>query len=252
MQCLLVLQSSERKYYAVDYRRLDVSAIDQTIVQLERRISERFPESHLRDVARELIEISQESAARVDKIKEPILWVRLLVWLLLVIVVCVLLILPFFFHDWGHVDSLLDLIQVIDPSLSAAFFIAAFVIYLLSLERSVKRGRALQAIHELRSMAHVIDMHQLTKDPVMLLPNSSKTASSPERVMTNFELSRYFDYCSEMLSLISKVAALYIQEFDDAVAISAVDEVESLTAGLNSKIYQKMAMLDKHSQTEGV
>ena len=26
-------------------------------------------------------------------------------------------------------------------------------------------GRALKAIHELRSIAHIIDMHQLTKDP---------------------------------------------------------------------------------------
>ena len=29
-----------------------------------------------------------------------------------------------------------------------------------------RQGRILEALNELRSIAHVIDMHQLTKDPV--------------------------------------------------------------------------------------
>ena len=47
--------------------------------------------------------------------------------------------------------------------------------------------------------------------------------------MTLFELSRYLDYCSEALSLTGKVAALYVQRFDDPVALQAVNEVEELT-----------------------
>ena len=40
--------------------------------------------------------------------------------------------------------------------------------------------------------------------------------------MTPFELTRYLDYCSEMLSLTAKIAALYAQSSSDAVVIDAV------------------------------
>ena len=69
------------------------------------------------------------------------------------------------------------------------------------------------------------------------------TESSPKRTMTTFEMSRYLDYCSEMLSLIGKVAALYVQRFDDPVAISAVDEIEDLTTGLSRKVWQKIMLI---------
>ena len=63
--------------------------------------------------------------------------------------------------------------------------------------------------------------------------------------MTDFELSRYLNYCSEMLSLIGKVAALYVQRFDDPVALSAVNEMEDLTTGLSRKIWQKIMILNQ-------
>ena len=57
-------------------------------------------------------------------------------------------------------------------------------------------------------MAHIVDMHQLTKDPERLLQGGPATPSSPQRTMTPFELGRYLDYSSEMLSMISKTAAI--------------------------------------------
>jgi len=64
-----------------------------------------------------------------------------------------------------------------------------------------------------------------------------------KRRMTSLELGRYLDYCSEMLSLTGKVAALYVQHFDDRVALQAVNEIEDLTTGLSSKIWQKLMIL---------
>ena len=43
--------------------------------------------------------------------------------------------------------------------------IGAAVLFLVTLEVRLRRQRALAAIHELRSLAHVVDMHQLTKHP---------------------------------------------------------------------------------------
>jgi hypothetical protein len=36
---------------------------------------------------------------------------------------------------------------------------------------------------------------------------------------------------------------LYIQDFPDDVAVNAVDEVESLTHGLNRRIWQKITLV---------
>ena len=58
------------------------------------------------------------------------------------------------------------------------------------------------------------------------------------------ELGRYLDYCSELLSLTSKLAALYSERFSDSVILQAVDEVETLTTGLSRKIWQKIMILD--------
>ena len=67
--------------------------------------------------------------------------------------------------------------------------------------------------------------------------------SHPRRQLTPFELSRYLDYCSEMLSLTGKCAVLYVQGFDDDVALRAVNEIEDLTTGLSRKIWQKLMIL---------
>ena len=87
-------------------------------------------------------------------------------------------------------------------------------------------------------------MHQLTKDPERLRVRGQDTASSPKRTLSTPELVRYLDYCSEMLSLIGKLAALYVQKFDDPVALAAVNEVEELTTSLSRKIWQKIMILN--------
>ena len=61
--------------------------------------------------------------------------------------------------------------------------------------------------------------------------------------MSSFELTRYLDYCSEMLSLTSKLAALYAQNLPDPVVIDAVNEIESLTTNLSQKIWQKITLV---------
>ena len=61
--------------------------------------------------------------------------------------------------------------------------------------------------------------------------------------MTRFELHRYLDYCSEMLALLGKIAAVYVQEYDDGVALASEAEIETLTTGLSSKIWRKIGIL---------
>ena len=99
-------------------------------------------------------------------------------------------------------------------------------------------------VRQLRAVVHIVDMHQLTKDPEHLLVPSNRTASSPELEFTRFELSRYLDYCSELLSLSSKLAALHAQYVNDPVVLDAVNDIEVLASNLSNKIWQKIMILD--------
>ena len=148
--------------------------------------------------------------------------------------------------------DLVVLVQVSEAGLNIFLLLSAAILFLVTAETRVKRRRALKAIHELRALAHVIDMHQLTKDPERLQVSRTQTPSSPKQNLSPAELGRYLDYCSEMLSLIGKLAALYVQKFDDPVALAAVNEVEDLTTGLSRKIWQKIMIINSDAVKAGV
>ncbi|MDP2775712.1 MAG: hypothetical protein Q8O61_19315, partial [Nocardioides sp.] len=106
-----------------------------------------------------------------------------------------------------------------------------------------QRGRTLALLHQLRSTAHIIDMHQLTKDPEQLRPSYTMTSVSQPLDLTRDEMERYLDYCSELLSLVGKTAALCAEESRDAVVLDTVNSIEELTTGMARKIWQKISTL---------
>jgi hypothetical protein len=135
-------------------------------------------------------------------------------------------------------------VQSAESAINELIFLGLALFFLISLETRIKRHYALQALHRLRSIAHVVDMHQLTKDPAHLLSRFQSTSSSPERSLSRYELMRYLDYCAEMLALDSKIAALFAQNMDDPVILNAVNDMESLTQSLSGKIWQKIMIVD--------
>lgn len=224
------------------FRRLDPEKIIETVQALHQRIEDRFPGSGLGKVVSELLQVAQESVERARWIQQPQLLLRagaVLLSCAILALLCGLVvhIRQFQFNDFTNS------VQALDSSISSVVFIGAAVLFLLSCENRIKRRRALNAIHELRSLAHIIDMHQLTKDPESALRRSPGQAR-PKRQMTAFELTRYLDYCSDAMALISKIAALHVQNFQDPVLLDAVDDVEDLTAGFSRKIWQKITILE--------
>jgi hypothetical protein len=222
---------------------LDPRQIFETVNRLRLRVHARFPNSGLATVAAQLSDVAAKASATSVWIARPIAPLRLLVFSLIVLILSgiglTLWTLPL---PKGGLE-LSQFIQVLESGINDVVLIVAAVFFLASLETRMKRSRALRSIHELRAIAHVIDMHQLTKDPEWILTRGSETGILPPRSMTPFELSRYLDYCSEMLSITGKIAALYIQHFDDSVALQAVNEVESVTTALSGKIWQKLMIL---------
>ncbi len=136
-----------------------------------------------------------------------------------------------------------------ESAVNQVLLLAMAVFFLVSMETRVKRHRALAALHRLRSIVHIVDMHQLTKDPEMTQP-AAATPASPERPHTPFELGRYLDYCSELFSLTSKVAALYGQSLKDPVVLEAVSDIETLAASLSNKVWQKIVVLARGSSPQ--
>jgi hypothetical protein len=233
----------------VRHRRLDASLIAATIDRLCQRVEVRFPGSGLLGVCRELDAIADRATETSAWIGRPILPLRIGAWLLVALILAGLAVTLAALRAPVEPLTLGDLVQAIEAAVNDLVFVAIAVFFLLTLEKRLKRRRALDAIQELRSIAHVIDMHQLTKAPEWVLDPGRSEVVAPARAMTRFELSRYLDYCSEALSLTGKIAALYIQGFDDSVALQAVNEVEDLTTGLSRKIWQKLTIL--YSMGEG-
>ena len=230
------------------YRNLAAHKIHQTTYLLHVRIQERFPDSSLCGVAEEICLVTKEALTRIQFLRRPIWALRILNGALLTSVV---LLIGYMIHALGielsgEFKDVGEFIQILEPALGSIVFIGAFILLVWSTEIRVKRKRAFAALHELRSLAHIIDMHQLTKDPGRLIFHTMDTSSSPQLQMTPFELTRYFDYCSELLSMISKISALYAQNFDDPEALQSVDQLEILTNGLSRKIWQKMSILEPH------
>ena len=131
------------------------------------------------------------------------------------------------------------------------FVFAGIAIYFVWLwpARLVQK-RTLEALHELRSVAHVIDMHQLTKDPERLRPNFKPTSASYIEDLTADELSNYLDYCSELLSMVSKTAALHGERTSDGTVLAAIQGIEELTTGMSRKIWQKIALLPQNRSAD--
>lgn len=227
--------------------RLEGERIVETVERLSRRIGERFPDSGLSRLGSDLLEIAQHTQEHLDEIARPILWLRTATWLM-----AALLIVGALAAFWAVLaaipegfESPLEAVQVLEAGIQDVVFVGFGLVFLVTAENRLRRKQALVFLRELRALAHIVDMHQLTKDPDRLLHPVEDTASSPSRVLTRDELGRYLDYCSEILSLTSKLAALYAQRFDDSVVLQAVDEVEVLTGGLSNKIWQKIMMLDQ-------
>lgn len=226
---------------------IDPAQIVRTVELLRDRIRERFPGSGLSRLAEDLVAVAGATVRRLTWVSKPNLPVRIGAVLLILIIVGVTVGMLTFAFGPNPLDERpvgFAVLETLESLLNDIFLIGATIFFLGTIEVRIKRARALTFLRELRALAHIVDMHQLTKDPDRLLAMGTDTPSSPVRHMTRFELGRYFDYCTEMLSLISKIAALYAQTFDDPVVLQAVDEVETLTSSLAGKIWQKIVLLD--------
>ncbi len=231
--------------------KLEPDRLIATASRLRDRILERFPDHSLgKEVAERVVEVARDAAGQAAHLARPNYLVRGGTWLLVLSIPAMLFLLIVKVGWHIEIKNLAELVPFLQAGIESFIFLGAGIAFLMTIETRIKRARTLRAVRELRTLAHLIDMHQLDKDPIYVMGGGEATASSPKRTMTAFELNRYFDYCCELLSMLGKLAALYGQNLDDPVAVGAVDQIESLTTGLSRKIWQKTTLLPRIS-TEG-
>lgn len=245
---------------------LDPQRVIETIAILQKRITERFPGAGLGAVCGELLVVARETSARAERIGRRHILLRLglfalaasgialllwVLWALRNVYVSHKLIesvpSPFQGIDISTLFRGVDissLFQGIDALANLLVLTGGILFFMVTVEVRLKRRQALAALYELRALVHVIDMHQLTKDPSTIISVGGNTPSSPARTLTPYEVSRYLDYCAEMLSLTSKIAVLYAQSLPDAIVTEAVSDIERIASGMSQKIWQKIMMLD--------
>ena len=211
---------------------------------------------------------------------------------------------------WSNPDALgpVDWLPLLETVVNDLVFAGIAIFFLLAVPQRMERARVLRVLHRLRSLAHVIDMHQLVKVPERLptarpeaggttspahprgpgagsargggaasseaavgdahgrgagpsgddvppvAADGTDAASSPttderggELWMTRSEMTQYLDYCTEMLSLVGKTAALFAEDTTDGDVLDAVEGIETLTSDMARKVWQKIAIIQEQA-----
>lgn len=232
---------------------LDSTKVSATVEALKRRVQERFPGSGLNAIAHRLVELAGKTPTRLDEIEKvsPRIKVASLAAATLVVVGASNVIVAL--HGDKLSASQLSEISATEALLQELVLIGVGVAFIAGWESRWKRRNALRGLREIRAFVHLVDMHQLTKDPHRATVSSlGDTDSSPRRDLTMDELGRYLDYCSEMLALASKLASMYAERHDDRVVLDTVNEIETLANGLAAKVWQKIALLGRVLKPEPI
>ena len=230
-----------------EFRKLDESRIVDSLTALRDRIQNQFPNSGLSRVADELIAVAGEVSGCAEYLRATNWPIRIFAGLLIAAMFLVLFLagprveLPAGAHKFSDVQSIAAVCNI-------AAVVGVAVLFLLRLETNLKRRRAHAVLHELRSLAHVIDMHQLAKDPAGRRLPEPEITEGPKGAMNPQSLARYLDYCTDLLSLTGKLSALLVQRFKDEVVLAEVNEIEALANALAGRIWQKIQLLERALQ----
>jgi hypothetical protein len=234
-----------------ELQTLDERSIIRTLEILRNRVAERFPTRGLTQTMIHMLDLARISAREAKELRHPN-WALRVVWIAVSAAGFAGMLYLFKSRYTVFVSPEMEFIEFAQ-GLEATFNILAIcslvMFFCFRYEASLKRRVALTGLYRLRAISHVIDMHQLTKDPASIVGHA-RTSSSPARDLDQEQLLRYLDYCAEMLSLTGKLAALYSQYYPDGQVVAAVNDVEQLTTNLSRKIWQKIVLVQGSPESD--
>ncbi len=230
------------------FDHLEAGPVLVTVDRLESRIAARFPDRGLRQVAADLTQLASDVADGASAIRGRVRGVRLVARILTgVVVAATVAVLAFAFKDPASVTARgsTEWVGLIESTINDLVFAGIAIFFLHALPARLERGHLLTLLHQLRSLAHVVDMHQLTKDPERLRADFTRTSASVVLNLDRDQMESYLEYCSELLSLVGKVAALCAEESRDPIVLGTVSDIETLTTSMSRKVWQKISLLPR-------
>jgi hypothetical protein len=226
------------------YEKLEADAVLETAQRLQARIEARFPRRNLGRVAGRLVAVASDverAAARSRPIQ--ILRIAGLVVIGILVLAGAGSLIAAVVELIATRGSALAWLAAVETIINDVVYVGIAVIFLWLLPDHLERRRILGELHRLRSLAHVIDMHQLTKDPERFAAAFRPTVATIEVGLSPIEMANYLDYCSELLSLVSKTAAVYAERSTDPAVLATISDIENLTNGMARKIWQKLGLV---------
>ena len=226
--------------------RLDAPTVIATIDQLGGRIRARFADrglpkaaAELRSAATEVTELGVHLRGRLRVLR----WTARAASVLVALGMALVLVVAARDADLSGSVRSVDWVALVESTIQTLVFGGLTLLFLNALPDRLERRHLLRRLHRLRSLAHVIDMHQLTKDPERLRSDFKPTDATVAVDLTRAGMQHYLGYCSELLALVGKVAALCAEDSQDGLILETVSDIENLTNGMSRKIWQKISLL---------
>jgi hypothetical protein len=233
---------------AGDEIQLAADHVGATVAHLERRIHARFGERGLTKAVRDLGHLVALVQTEADQSHVRLQRTTLVARATSIVIITATVFALVFSLRSAVIEGLeqtADWVPLVESAINDLVFAAIAVLFLWAMPERLERRALLRLLHRLRSLAHVIDMHQLSKDPEQVSPTYVPTAQSVRHGLDADQLYHYLDYCSEMLSLTAKAAALCGEHSSDGVVLETVSTIETLTTELSNKIWQKISLLPR-------
>lgn len=231
------------------YRELRPESLRKTLKLFSKHISEKFPGSGLSAVSAELEQTAEVCISAMQKLRRPSWGLRITVTVCVLLLISLPLDVLLLLQMPIKFDSLSDfteLMQATDAGFNLMVLLAGAALFLISMESRMKRKHALGVLDELRSLAHVVDMHQLNKDPAMHIPLVAPEGGELQKgqtIRSAADLWYYLSFCTDLLSIVGKLAALFAQGQTDRVVLDTINEIETISTALSRKIWQKMTLV---------
>ena len=233
---------------AGDEIQLAAGHVWATVAHLERRIHARFGDRGLTKTVRALGQLVALVETEADQSHVRLRRTTLAARAASIAIIAATIFALVFGLRSAVVDGLehtANWVPLVESAINDLVFAAIAVLFLWAMPERLERRALLRLLHRLRSLAHIIDMHQLSKDPEQVNPSYVPTAESVRHGLDAEQLHHYLGYYSEMLSLTAKTAALCGEHSSDGVVLETISTIETLTTELSNKIWQKISLLPR-------
>lgn len=211
---------------------LSAGQVRATVIALRERIAARFPDHHLIRVADQLAamveQVGQHTQDKHLRVARATLAARTVAAAALLLAVCVLVLAlsEVLTQRPGDVATWIPLVESV---INTMVFIAIAFLFLWAFPERRERKGLLALLHQLRSVAHVLDLHHLELEQ--------------DRAMPPAQLYAYLGFCTELFSLIATCGALCAERSSDSTVLQTVSDVETLTTQLSGTVFAKMELL---------